>query len=470
MKKRDPSASTLLSAVKVSNEARLLAHGDHELRQDALRVVLSGIAAADPQVGTRRIVRYTDGRLTIGSELVDLENIDKILVIGAGKASLPIAAALEETLGTRLDGGVVVVKKGESRRLRSLEVHEASHPLPDEDSIAGAKKMMALAQGAGPRDLVFLAITGGASALATLPPAGIRLEEIRSLTDLLLKCGATIREINVVRRHLCLLKGGRLVAAVQPAEAVTLTLDTAPEGLPWPDMCLADPSSFQDAIDVLHQHALWEAVAKSIRQYLSEGLTLTGRETVKSLDGMKARLFSVGDPVGACEGAAACAQGLGYQPVILSTSIEGEARDIGICLAGIAKEIRTKGRPFAPPCAVISGGETTVSMGGQEGFGGPNQETALAFASRFELTGRVAFAAVDSDGTDGPTNIAGGLVDWSTMVRARESAIDVADALRRHCSSQALLDLGDAIVTGHTGTNVMNLRVLLVRDGTCDEV
>jgi glycerate 2-kinase len=452
-------------AVTVSNELQLLAHGDRELRQDALRVVLAGIAGADPGAGTRRIVRYEDGRLTIGGELIDLEGVEKILVIGAGKASFGIAEALEETLGARLDGGVVVVKKGTSKRLRRVEVHEASHPLPDELSIAGAQKMLALAQTAGPRDLVFLAITGGASALATLPPAGIRVAEIRALTDLLLKCGTTIREINTVRRHLCLLKGGGLIAAVQPAEGITLTLDTAPEGLPWPDMCLADPSTFQDAIDVLQHYGLWEAVAGSIRRYLCEGLRLTERETVKSLDGMRASLFSVGDPTSACEAAAARAHDLGYQAVILSTSIEGEAQDVGVCLAGIAREITKRGRPFASPCAVISGGETTVTMGGQEGLGGPNQETALAFVSHFELTGRVAFAAVDSDGTDGPTDIAGGLVDWSTMPRAREMEIDIVDALRRHRSSQALLDLGDAIVTGHTGTNVMNLRVMLVKDG-----
>ena len=461
--------SSVLSAVTVSNEAQLLAHGDRELREDALRVVLAGIAGADPGAGTRRIVHYEDGRLKIGSRLINLERIEKVLIIGAGKASLPIAAALEDTLGARLDGGIVVVKKGESRRLCRVEVHEASHPLPDEDSIVGAEKMLALAQSAGPRDLVLLAITGGASALATLPPTGVRLEELRSLTDLLLKCGATIREINTVRRHLCLLKGGRLVAAVQPAEAITLTLDTAPEDLPWPDMCLADPSTFQDAIDVMGQYELWDAAAESIRRYLSEGLRLPARETVKNLDGMRVSLFSVGDPSSACEAAAACAQGLGYQPAILSTSIEGEARDIGVCLAGIAREITRRGRPFTPPCAVISGGETTVTIDGQAGMGGPNQETALAFVSQFKLTGRVALAAVDSDGSDGPTDIAGGLVDSSTMIRARESAIDVVAALRRHCSSQVLLDLGDAIVTGHTGTNVMNLRVMLVKEGASVE-
>jgi glycerate-2-kinase len=187
------------------------------------------------------------------------------------------------------------------------------------------------------------------------------------------------------------------------------------------------------------------------------------RETLKSLEGFRSSKYSVGDPVKACEAASERALGLGYNPTILSSVIDGEAKDVGICFAGIVKEIVRRSRPFAPPCALISGGETTVAIGSESGRGGPNQETALGFAFGFTDVGDLAFAAVDTDGTDGPTEIAGGIVDALTQRRAAELGVDLEEALKRHNSSEAFEQLGDAIITGHTGTNVMNLRVIVIR-------
>ena len=305
-------------------------------------------------------------------------------------------------------------------------------------------------------------MTGGASALVTLPPEGITLADIQTLNDLLLKCGGTIRDINTVRKHLCLLKGGRLVAHIQPAQAVTLTLDTSPEGLPWPDLCLADPSTFQDAIDVLHLFDIWEAVPPAIRTYLEEGLKHPEWETVKSLSGFKAALFSVGSPVSACEAAAATARELGYEAVILASNLEGESIDVGICLAGITKEVIRYDRPFAKPCALITAGETTVTIRDSHGEGGPNQEVALAFAFKLGKKPDVCCVSIDTDGTDGPTQTAGGISDGQTLERAQALGLNIAEHLRRHDSAGALARLGDAIVTGHTGTNVMNLRVIVI--------
>jgi len=447
----------------ISNIAELLSHGETRLREDALKILERGIRGADPGVGTRRLIRMDGEVLRIGKKVLNLNTIENIFVVGVGKASFPIAAVLEETLGERIKKGIVVVKRGEKRRLSRIEIHEAGHPLPDKQSISGAKKILEIVREAGPNDLVFAAVTGGASALATIPPKEITLQDVQALTDMLLKCGAAIREINAVRKHLCLLKGGRLVAYIQPAEAVTLTLDTAPEGMPWPDMCLADPSTFQDAINVLRRYGLWRKVHERIRNYLQEGLDRPEMETVKSLKGMKADIFSVGDPSKACEAAAGCAEELGYTPVILSTYIEGEAREIGVCLAGIAKEIIKRQRPFAPPCVIISGGETVVTMSGQSGLGGPNQETVLAFAAKFSMGQQVVFVSIDTDGTDGPTDVAGGIVDWSTVPRSVELGIEIDQSLKSHNSLDALKKLGDAVITGHTGTNVMNLRLIVIR-------
>ncbi len=453
-----------LQSAAIVNRDVLLGHGDARLRADLLDILVAGVRGADPAVGTFERVRLAGEILHAGDEVVDLREIDRVFIVGAGKASLRIAAALEQLLGERVSGGVVVVKRGETGQLSRVEVREAGHPLPDHDSVRGARHMLHLAQSAGPRDLVFLVVTGGASSLATLPPEGISLSDVATLTDLLLKCGATIREINTVRRHLCLLKGGRLVTAVQPARAITLTLDTAPEGLPWPDMCLPDPTTFSDAVAVLTHYGLWAETPRSIREYLESGERHSQLETLKSLEGTESTIVSVGDAASACRAAADHAFRMGYGATVLSTAIEGEARELGVFLAGLAKQMAGDDSPFPLPAAIVSGGETTVTISGDDGWGGPNQETALAFAAKVSAKERVAFAALDSDGTDGPTDIAGGLVDWTTREQAARLGIDLAAALTSHRSSEALMQLGGAICTGHTGTNVMNLRVLLVGD------
>jgi glycerate 2-kinase len=451
-----------LDEVFYLNYGELTAHGQAAVRRDALEIIRNGIRGAAPDLGTRAIVKLEGDCLKVGDISFSLAAFEHIYVVGAGKGSFPIAAALEALLGERLTGGVVVVKEGEKRRLKRIEILEAGHPIPNEASVAGAQKVLAMARRAGEKDLVFAAVTGGSSALITLPPPGLTLADIQEVNDLLLKCGGTIRDINTVRKHLCLLKGGRLVAHIQPAQAITLTLDTSPEGLPWPDLCLADPSTFQDAIDTLHLFDIWDAVPPAVRAYLEEGLSRPEWETVKSLTGFKAALFSVGSPVSACEAAAATAERLGYRPVILASNLEGESIDVGICLAGIAKEVLRYDRPFQKPCALITAGETTVTIRDSHGSGGPNQEVALAFASKLGKKPDICCISIDTDGTDGPTEIAGGISDGQTLDRAQAMGLNIAGHLRRHDSAGALTRLGDTIVTGHTGTNVMNLRVIVI--------
>ena len=446
----------------IKNYQELLSHGQKKLREAALEIIQAGINGANPGIGTHEAVKLSGYNLLVGKKEYDLRHINRIYVVGAGKGAFPIAESLEKTLGPRINQGIVMVKRGEKRRLKMIEVVEAGHPIPDEDSVIGAKKILEIVNAAGEGDLVFAAITGGSSALATFPPKGIKLEEMQQLTDLLLKSGAPIRDINAVRKHLSQLGGGLLVSHIQPAEAVTLTLATEAKDLPWPDMCLPDPSTFQDAIDVLKYYDLWNIVSPSIKHYLLEGRERPELETVKSFEGMKATLIGVASPFGACEAAARRAEELGYNPAILSTHIDGEAAVVGICLAGIAREIIEKKRPFTPPCALISGGEMTVKAAGSSGVGGPNQEFVLGFALELGSRDKVCCASVDTDGSDGPTDIAGGIVDGETVTRAKKSNLNIADFLKNHDSSAALNMLGDTIVTGHTGTNIVDLRVILI--------
>lgn len=446
----------------IKNRGALLSHGNVGLREHALDITEAGVRGGDPGLGTRRIVSLTGELLRVGDREIDLGRVGHIYVVGMGKGAFPIAEALQATLGDRITGGVVVVKEGEKRRLTRIDVTEGGHPIPDEASVAGAQRIMEIADKAGPTDLVFVAVTGGASALAILPPGGITLGDIQKVNGLLLNSGAPIRHMNTVRKHLCLLKGGRLVSRIQPAEALTLTLDTRPKGMLWPDVSLPDETTFKDAIEVLEFYDLWVETPKAVRDYLLEGTHHPESETLKTLDGIRSSIVHVGSPLGVLAAAAECAEALGYVPHVLATNIQGESVAAGICLAGIANEVLLRDRPFSAPCALISGGETTAVITANPGEGGPNQEFILGFAGEVEEADRVAAIAVDTDGTDGPTQIAGGMIDGETLKRAKALGLDIKKYLKNHDSSTALMRLDDAVITGNTGTNMKNLRIILI--------
>jgi len=448
--------------MSIKNFSQLISHGNSKLRKDALKIIQAGIRGANPAIETYKKISLDGDSIQVDKKKYLLNNIGKIYFVGVGKGSFPIAQSLENILGSLICEGVLVVKRGENRKLKSIDIFEADHPIPDKNSVLGAHKILDIVKKAGEKDLIFAAITGGASALATLPPEEIVLEDIQQLNDLLLKSGAKIEKINIVRRHLCRIKGGHLLEHIQPAEAIVLTLDTVQNGMPWPDMCMLDDSTFQDAIDVLKHLHLWNKISSSVRQYLIKGCIHPELETLKSIAGMRVTTVMVGSSKKACHEAAKCAQRIGYKSVILSTQIDGEAKELGIFLSGIAKEVIRNQRPFSPPCVIISGGETTVTIGEECGQGGPNQETVLGFVNNFNLDADIVFASVDTDGTDGPTELAGGLVDNFTLARARELNLYLDDFLVNHNASEALIALNDAIMTGHTGTNVMNLRVLII--------
>ena len=449
-----------------SNYEYLLENGDRTLRKAALEIVEAGVRKVIPYESVKELVKFDGQVIQIGKMKIPVIAIKHIYVVGVGKGAFPIAQALDEILGDYITEGFVVVKSGEKRRLEHVEIFESSHPIPDERSIVGADRLIKILEKADKEDLIFAAITGGSSALVNKPAGEITLEDLQKINTALLNCGAEIGKINTVRKHLCLLKGGRLVQYGQPAMVITLTFDTAPPDMPWPDLCLPDPTTFADAVQVLEDFQLWDGAPARIKAFLTHGLNHPELETVKSLNGMKQEIFSVADPRMACVAAAERAKKMGYEPHILSTIMDGEAKDVGIVLAGMTDEILDYGRPFTVPCALISGGETTVTIQGDHGIGGPNQETVLGFASKIRHKDRYAFVSMDTDGTDGPCDRAGGVVDGMTLEKAQKMGIQFDRTLHKHNSTEVLKMLGADLVTGNTGTNVMNLRVVLIGESS----
>lgn len=444
------------------NKDYLLQGGNLRLKKDILDITEHAINAVIPYDKTKELISLSAKEMQIGNETFPVKEKTNFYFIGAGKGSFPIAQAIDEIFDKKVTKGIVIVKEGEQRPLKNIEVYESSHPLPDERSVIAAKKIISVLEDLTPDDYVIAAITGGSSSLVSLPPDEITIEDFRKTTKLLLESGADIAKMNTVRRHLCLMKGGRFVLYSQPATLITLTLDTAPPNMPWPDMSLADLTTFSDALDVLHTYNLKNQVPESVIKYLNKGVKDPTLETVKSLDKMNHYLYKYCSPREVCLAAANKAQLLGYRPYILSSTLEGEAKDLGIFLAGIANEILTYKTPFEAPCALISGGETTVTIKNGKGKGGPNQETAIGFALKIKEGEPVCFVSADTDGTDGPSKIAGGLVDSETKQLADKLKIDLNYALNKNNSSVALKALKSDIRTGHTGTNVMNLRIVLI--------
>lgn len=447
----------------IKNKEELLSHGNKKGREIALDIIENAIKAVDAYEATKRKVHIENNKLIIENLVYDLSDIRDIYVVGAGKASFSIAQALDEILGNQIKEGIVIVKKGENRRLEHIEVIEAGHPVPDEAGLEGAKKVVEIAKKAKEGDLVFCVITGGASALMPLPAENISLEDKKKVTELLLTCGAPVDEINTVRKHISAIKGGRLAKYIHPAEIINLIVIDEIAGRSW-GPTVPDTTTFEDAVTVLKKYELWKKTPKSVREYLKRGMVDPSLETLRPRDfkDFKVHNIILADNETMGEAAKKRAEELGFKPLILSTKLEGESREVGIVLASIANEIEEKGRPIKPPCVLILGGETTVTITGPHGKGGPSQELVLGASLKIAGSKKVVIASIDTDGTDGPTEIAGGIVDGYTLKRAEEKGIDIFESLRKHNCYEALMKLQDAFITGPTGTNVMDLDIVVV--------
>ena len=447
----------------ITNYDSLTGHGYQKERKIALDCLNVALDAASTYEGTKRTIRCGQECLYIGNHKLPFCQIHHIYVVGAGKGTFPIVKALDEILGSRIDGGIVALKEiTEELSNPQIELIHAAHPVPDERSLEAGRKIAQLAASLTEKDLVFACITGGCSSLMALPPDEIPFDDIRLLGEELMKCGAPISEMNAIRKHTCRLKGGGLLKMLGRARVITLTQDTRPENLPWPDPMLADPSTFSDAIQALKKYDIWDRVSGRIQEYLVRGTKTPDMETLKSTDGIWHEIYDIGNQRSACEAAEKFAEKMGYHAMILSTKIEGEAKEVGCVLAGIAKEISLYNRPIQAPCVVISAGETRVTVGDICGNGGPNQEFVIGFAQNIKGYPNIVCASIDSEGTDGPTDIAGGITDETSMACAAERNIDVFEGLKYHDSSGILTKIDDAIYTVATGTNVVNLRVMVI--------
>ncbi len=452
----------------IKNKEEILSKGNEKARSACIEAIEHSLQEIDPSREIRNNVGVSNGDLIIFGETFNLDNFEKVYVLGAGKASFTMAEGLEDRLSDVIETGVVVTKYGYGRgSLNRTDIIEAGHPYPDGNSLKAGEKILKIARNATRNDLVINLISGGGSALLCAPVDSVTLEEMQRTTDLLVDSGATIREINAVRKHLSRIKGGRLAREIEPATCISLIVsDVVGDYL---DVIASGPTTFDsttfdEAHQVLESYALLEEVPRSVVDYISEGIKGNVRESPKEEDFTDANVKNIiiSSIDKATEAAAEKAEDLGITPMILSRMIEGESREAGIVKAGILKDIKRSQTPLAPPAMVISGGETTVRLGKEKGEGGPNQEFVLGAASKLSEYEDVTIAAVDTDGTDGPTEVAGGIVDGTTKERLKERGRRLENVLKSHDSLPALKELGDIIITGPTGTNVNDLRIGVV--------
>ena len=435
-------------------------------RAEVLEILKAALETVDPGKLVERHVRLEDDKLIIGKRTYDLKGYKRILVVGGGKASAAMAQALEGILGERISAGVVNTRYGYTAETELIELNEAGHPLPDERGLRGAEEMRELLEGAREGDLVICLLSGGGSALLPLPAAGIELEEEGQVTDLLLRSGATIAELNTVRKHLSAVKGGQLARLAYPAEVVALILsdvvgdplETIASGPTAPD-----PTTFAEAQEILRRYGLWDRIPSSVREHIARGVAGEVPETPKPGDPVFSHIYNfiIGSNRLALEAARHKAEELGFNTLLLSSFVEGEAREVGKLLAAIAKEVDHSGNPLSKRAMIIAGGETTVTVRGR-GKGGRNQELALSAAIAIAGLENVVIASLATDGTDGPTEAAGGLVDGHTADRAWALGLEPSSYLEDNDAYNLLKRTGDLIITGPTNTNVNDLMLIAV--------
>jgi hydroxypyruvate reductase len=443
-----------------------------QMRSEAVDLFQAAIKRVDPYEVVREFVHLDGKRLIFGEENqsqteLDLGGYQRIYLVGGGKATAPMARAMEGLLGDRIDAGIINVKYGFTDDLGFTEIREANHPLPDQNGVDGTKKILDLLAGAEEKDLIFSLISGGGSALLPQPAGEVTLVEKQTLTRDLLECGASIDEINAIRKHISASKGGQMARAAYPATTVNLMLsdvvgdkmDVIASGPFVPDM-----STFNDAWEIIEKYGLRD-IPDSVTEHLKKGLEHVIPETPKKGEPIFDRVhnFIIGSNILALEAARAEAEKMGYTTLILSSMVEGETREVARVHAAIAKEILKSGRPVHPPACIISGGETTVTIRGK-GLGGRNQEFSLAAALDLtELSPRVVILSGGTDGNDGPTPAAGAVVDPLTVHKGKNKGIDASAYLEDNDSYHFFQKVDEMLVTGPTNTNVMDVRLILVR-------
>ena len=439
---------------------------DRRARVLALDSVEAALGAVDPKKLMKEKVRVKDDLLVVNGCSVDLQNRG-VYVVGGGKGSGAMAEAIEEILGDRIIGGVVNVLEGTMKlfKVGIIELNEAGHPIPDDRSLEGTKRMLDLMD-ESEEDVVICLISGGGSALMTLPKEGVTLKDVKKITDDLLLSGATIKEINTVRKHISNFKGGQLIQRAYPSKVISFILSDVvgdPIDVIASGPTVPDPSTYHDAVETLKRYLLWESCPSSIRMVLEEGVAGKIPETPNKEDILfnKVKNIVIGNNGKALRGAKEYLEMRRIDTLILSSFIEGEARQVGRIFGGIAQEEYSFNNPLNRPAAIVAGGETTVKVVGS-GMGGRNQELVLSAAEKISGLRGVVIASIDTDGIDGNTDAAGALADGSTISRAREMGLKFSDLLSNNDSYTYFREIGDHILIGPTTTNVNDLTVLIV--------
>lgn len=431
----------------------------------------AALSAVDPLNAVAKALRRSGTMLSLGRDRYDLANYDRVLVTGAGKATARMAAAVEDILGDRISDGAIIVKYGHGVPLSRIRLIEADHPVPDQAGVDGTRRVLDLARSADERTLMICLLSGGGSSLLVSPAPGISLGDKRRTTDLLLQAGASIDELNSVRKHLSSVKGGGLAAAAYPATVLSLILsdvigdrlDVIASGPTAPDR-----STFGDAVKVIGKYGLRDALPDAVRRRLDRGAAGLEEETVREDHPCFAGTSNI--IIGSLRQAIAAAQDqavrLGLRTALLASELQGEARSAAAMLADRAVSAQHDLLP-GERRLLLSGGETTVTVRGP-GIGGRNQELALAFALAVAGTSGITLLSAGTDGTDGPTDAAGAVVDGTTVPRARKAGLEPQAFVDRNDSYTFFRELDrlagerSHFKTGPTGTNVMDLQIILV--------
>jgi glycerate 2-kinase len=433
----------------------------------AQAIFQAALEAADPGRCILDSVQLKSDTLSIQDLDFSFRDVSKIVVIGAGKATPAMAVAIESILGNRIAGGSINTKYHHRQPLEYIQTTECGHPLPDQAGVDGTERILNLIDHLDPDALIIALFSGGGSALLPAPVSPITLAEKQLTTQLLLECGATIGQTNTIRKHLSEIKGGLLARRAYPAQVVSLLisdvigdhLDTIASGPAYPDA-----TTYADCIDLVEHFDLKSKLPTSVYQRLTGGMKGSIPDTPDATEACFNRTHSriIGNNTLAIEAATKKAWQLGYQPLVLSSRIAGETQDVAHVHTAVAQQVRISGQPIAAPACIISGGETTVTLRGN-GKGGRNQEFALAAALDLDDWKDITILSAGTDGTDGPTDAAGAIVDGQTVSRAKAQNIDPADFLLRNDSYSFFKALDDLLITGPTGTNVMDLRLLLIQ-------
>lgn len=446
---------------------------DPERRRRILPVLEAALGAVEPGPAVAAAMQRAGRRLKVGGAVYDLDQFEHVYLLGFGKAAVAMGIAAASVLDDRLTAGALVTKHGHAAGAVALPaaiaLFEAGHPVPDAAGVQAAGRVASLAQRATARDLVLCLISGGGSALLTLPAAGLTLDDLQATTAALLRCGASIDEINTLRKHLEQLKGGQLARLASPATLLSLVLSDvvgSPLDVIASGPTVADRSTWADAWAIVQRYDLASGLPAAVVQRLQAGQAGLLPDTPKHDDPVcqRSQTLIVADNALAARAAQAAAREQGFDALLLTTFIEGEAREVARMAVALGREVVAHGRPATPPACLLLGGETTVVVRGA-GQGGRNQELALAAAlllARVPEGARIVVVALATDGSDGPTDAAGGLVDAATVARGRALGLDAAAHLANNDAYPFLRAAGDLLHTGPTQTNVNDLLAMFV--------